>query len=195
MTPVTGRTAVNRAVTVLGALSLFALLVGCEPVNDPSAGMSVADAVALIEKAPRSELTPQAAAEAFALNTKSTDVQRQMLEKELVGHSVEWELQVYEVALEDGRYKVTSQAIPITDTDATPLLRVVAFVLPQSDDDDVLLRAIKTDDTIRIRGIVQEIQLRTIVAIVPGVLVDAAQSTVASTPVKSPVQSPSGTAE
>ena len=52
MTPVTGRTAVNRAATVFGALGMFALLVGCEPVNDPSAGMSVADAVALIDQAP-----------------------------------------------------------------------------------------------------------------------------------------------
>jgi hypothetical protein len=132
--------------------------------------MSVADAFALIDKTPRSELTPEAVAEAFALNTKSTDVQREMLEKDLVGHSIEWDLRVYEVAFEDGRYKVTSQAIPVSDPDAVPLLRVVAFVLPQNEKDDALLRAVKTDDVIRIRGIVQEIQLRTIVAIVPAVV-------------------------
>ena len=51
---------------------------------------------------------------------------------------------MYEVEYADGRYTVTSQAIPITDADAVPLLRVVAFVLPQSEADDALLRAVKT---------------------------------------------------
>jgi hypothetical protein len=166
-----GRNAMRRATAAFTGLVVLAPLVACTPVSDPSAGMSVADAVALIEKTPRSELTPQAVAEVFALNTKSTDVQREMLEKDLVGHSVEWDLRVYEVASEDGRYKVTSQEIPIKDGDAVPLLRVVAFVLPQDEKDNVLLRSVKTDDVIRIRGIVQEIQLRTIVAVVPGVVV------------------------
>ena len=166
--------AVRYAAIKVGAIALLGLLVGCAPANDPSAGLSVADAVALIERTPRSELTPEAVAEAFALNTKSTDVQREMLEKDLVSHVVEWDLRVYEVAFEDGRYKVTSQAIPITDTNATPLLRVVAFVLPQSDEDDALLRVVKTDDVIRIRGVVQEIQLRTIVAVVPAVVISEA---------------------
>ena len=149
----------------------LALLAGCAPVNDPSAGMSVADAVALIEKAPRSELQPATVAEAFALNTKSTEVQREMLEKDLIGHVVEWELQVYEVALDNGRYKVTSQAIPVKDADAVPLLRVQANVLPQNEADAALLQAVKTDEVIRIRGIVQEIRARTVVAIVPGIVV------------------------
>ena len=53
-----------------------------------------------------------------------------------------------------GRYKVTSQAIPIQSSEAAPLLRVVAFIRPQGDADDMLLRAVQTDDVIRVRGIV-----------------------------------------
>ena len=56
-----------------------------------------------------------------------------------------------------------------------PLLRVVAFLLPQSETDDALLRTVKTDDVIRIRGIVQEIQLRTIVVVVPGVVTSGSE--------------------
>lgn len=165
-----------RTLAMPGMLALLGASGGCAPVSDPSAGLSVADAVALIDKTPRSELTPGAVAEAFALNTKSTDVQREMLASALVGHSVEWELRVYEVAADDGRYKVTSQEIPITDADAVPLLRVVAFVLPQNEKDDALLRAVKTGEVIRIRGIVQEIQLRTIVVVVPGVVVSGSEA-------------------
>ena len=149
----------------------LAVLAGCAPVNDPSAGLSMADAVALIEKTPRSARTPAELAEAFALNSRATDVQRKMLTTDVVGRSVEWDLPVYEVEFTEGRYKVTSQAIPVQDADAVPLLRVVAFVLPRNEADDALLRAVKTGEVIRIRGIVQEIQLRTIVAVVPGVVV------------------------
>ena len=83
------------ATTVGSALLLSALLTGCAPVDDPSVGMSVADAVALIERAPRSARTPQELAEAFALNSRATDVQREMLTADVVGHAVEWDLKVY----------------------------------------------------------------------------------------------------
>jgi hypothetical protein len=156
--------------TIGAALLLSALLTGCAPVNDPSAGLSLPESVAVIEHAPRSARTPEELAEAFALNSRATDVQREMLTTDIVGHAVEWDLPVYEVEFAEGRFKVTSQAIPITDADAVALLRVVVFVLPQNETDDALLRAVKTDDVLRIRGIVQEIQLRTVVTIVPAVV-------------------------
>jgi hypothetical protein len=172
MKPMTGRTAVNRAATVFGALGVFALLVGCEPVNDPSAGMSVVDAVALIDKAPRSDIKLADLAEAFALGTKSTEVQREQLERELVGKTVEWDIPVYDVGFNEGRFEVSSQAIPTANrAEAVPLLRVMVWVLPQTEADQALLMKVKTDDTIRIRGIVQEIRARTVVAIVPAVVV------------------------
>lgn len=149
------------------------LLAACAPVEDPSAGLSVGDTVAMIEQAPRSELTPEVVAEAFALGTRATDVQRDDITQALVGHSVEWQFAVYEVDYADGRYKVTSQAIPIQSSEAASLLRVVAFVRPQGEADDALLRAVQTDDVIRVRGIVQEIRLRAVVMITPGVVVVA----------------------
>ena len=93
-----------------------------------------------------------------------------MLATDVVGRAVEWDLTVYEVEVSEGRFKITSQAIPITDADAVPLLRVVAILLPQNEADDALLRAVKTDDVIRIRGVVQEVRLRTIAVIMPAVV-------------------------
>ena len=170
-----GRTTVGRAVFALLALVVVALLVGCAPVNDPSAGMSVAEAVALIDRTPRSDIKLQDLAEAFALGTRATDVQRDTLQQQLVGHTVEWEIPVYDVSYADGRFEVTSQAIPTANrAEAVPLLRVMAFVSPRDDAEQALLMRVRTDDVIRIRGIVQEIRARTIVAIVPAVVVPPA---------------------
>ena len=145
-------------------------LAGCTPVADPSVGLSVEQSAALIDQAPRSERTSKELAEAFALNSRATDVQRDMLATDIVGRAVEWDLTVYEVEFSEGRFKITSQAIPITDADAVSLLRVVAILSPQNEADDALLRAVKTDDVIRIRGVVQEIRLRTIVVVAPAMV-------------------------
>jgi len=163
--------AVRSGVAAPFALAFQIAISGCAPVADPSAGLTTTDAVALIDRASRSDLTPQAVADAFALNTRATDVQREMLEKDLVGRTVEWDLSVYEVAYSEGRFEVTSQVIPVADADAVPLLRVQALVRPQNESDDGMLRAVRTDDVIRIRGIVQEIWIRTIVVIVPAVAI------------------------
>ena len=160
----------RRGPAAAWALGLSGLLAGCGPVPDPSAGLSVEESVALIDNVEASELALEAVAEAFALGTRATDVQREHLESELVGRRVEWDIPVYEVSLSGGRYEVTSQPIPIQDPEAAALIRVVAVAVPRNDADDALLQAVKTDDVIRVRGIVQEIRLRTIVAIVPAVL-------------------------
>ena len=152
-----------------GVLLLTVLLAACAPVPDPSAGLSVEESVQLIEQVAPSDLSPETVAEAFALGSRATDVQREDLTQSFVGHRVEWSFPVYEVEYAEGRYTVTSQPIPIQDPEAAALTRVMAFVIPQSEADEALLRAVKTDDVIRIRGIVQEIRLRTFVVVVPAV--------------------------
>ena len=93
-----GRKAVDRAATLLSALGLVAVLVGCEPINDPSAGMSTPEAVALIDQAPHSDIKLPDLAEAFALGTKSTEVQREHSSANSSGTRVEWDIPVYEVS-------------------------------------------------------------------------------------------------
>ena len=169
LTDVPGREGRAHACGVV-VLSLV-LAAGCAPVPDPSAGLSVEESVQLIEQVAPSELSPETVAEAFALGSRATDVQRDDITQSLVGHRVEWSFPVYEVEYAEGRYTVTSQPIPIEDTEAAALTRVMAFVIPRSEADEKLLRAVKTDDVIRIRGIVQEIRLRTFVVVVPAVVV------------------------
>jgi hypothetical protein len=146
---------------------------GCTPsVNDPSSGMSVSETVALIDGAPSSEVGLTDLAEAFAFGTKVTQAQRDELSHELVGHTVEWDIPVADVGYAEGRFAVTSQPIPTANrAEAVPVLRVVAFVLPRNDADQLRLLKARADDVIRVRGIVQEIRAGKTVALVPAVAV------------------------
>jgi hypothetical protein len=153
------------------AVSLLITVAGCGGGTDePAPVQSIAELIATIMQATPNPVTPEQVAEAFALGSDSTDLQRDLIEKDLVGSVVEWDILVYEVSYADGRYKVTSQPIPIASADAIQLTRVVALIQAQSNEDDDLLRAVKTDDVLRIRGLVQDIVLRTVVKIGPAVV-------------------------
>ena len=158
-----------RVIVAGGCASL--LSAGCTPIPDPSAGLSPDATVELIDRATPTVSSPTDIAEAFALGTRATDVQREMLLSALVGRAVRWTVPVYDVAYSNGRYQVTSQPIAIMDPEAVPLIRVMAIVIPQSDTDDARLRAVQTDDVVRLHGIVQEIRLRTVIVITPAVLI------------------------
>ena len=176
-----GRTAVSRAIQVIGALCLVLLLVGCGEIDgsgapaaaDAPAQMSIAEAIAAIKAATPNPITPEAVAETFVLGGTATDVQREMMEKELVGSVVEWNLVVYEVRRDGNRYELTSQPIEIKSSAPLQVVGVVAWIQPQGPEDDALLQRVKTGDPIRIRGLVQGIVLRTMVKIGPGVVVGA----------------------
>lgn len=166
--------------TSCAALVLAAILSACAPVPDPSAGLSVEESIALIEQVQPSDVALEAIAETFALGGRATDVQRENLTADLIGHRVEWDIPVYEVSYSEGRYEVLSQPIAVQDPEAAALIRVMAIVIPTSPADEELLQAVKTDDVIRVRGIVQVIRLRTIVAVVPAIVVVPADSDVSN---------------
>ena len=154
-----------------GAFLVCLALTGCGgPGIDPAAMESLPRQVEEIRQATANPMTPEQVGEAYALGSKATDLQRELIEKKLVGSVVEWNLTVYEVDVAEGVYKVTSQPIKVSSADAVQLLRVVALVQAQGAADDELMRTIQTDDAIRIRGRVQGIVLRTIVEIWPAVV-------------------------
>ena len=168
-----------RAFTAIGALLLSSLLGGCGEVASPDttpeggspAQPSIEVVLAALQAATPNPVTPEAVAETFALGTNATDVQREIMKQDLVGSVVEWDLVVYEVEYAEGKYAVTSQPIQIPSPNALQLVSVVAWVRSRGPDDDAFLRSVKTDEPIRIRGVVQGIRFRTVVAIGPAVVV------------------------
>lgn len=164
----------NRAQATLVVVSaLLAGFVGGRGlVTVAVAGVTPQEAeVAALREAEVNPITPEAVAETFAFGTKSTDLQRDVLEQTLVGSVVEWELVVYDIAYADGMYELTSKRIPIQSQEALPLVHVFARIQAQGAEDEALLRSVKTDDQIRIRGVVQDVLFRTRVVIEPAVVV------------------------
>ena len=125
-----------------------------------------------LEAAKPVAVTPEQVAETFALGSKSTDLQRELLEKEVSGQVVEWDLQLYEVQLEGDIYTVSSNPIPIKNDGAMNLIRIVAEVRARTPEEHAFLRAVKTGDPLRLRGRVTAIALRTAVVLDPAVIVN-----------------------
>ena len=153
-------------------VAMVVSLVGCgdEPsVNQPPP--SAAQQIAEITSANTNPVAPELVSEVFALGSDFTDLQRDLLRKELVGSVVKWDIQVYEIDYADGVYKVTSQPIPIKSRQAVNMLRASISVYPQDEREHELLQKAKTNDRLMIRGKVQDVVLRTVVLIEPAVLV------------------------
>ena len=132
------------------------------------------DLDALLER-PAVPLTPQEVGRTFALGGRHTDVQREIMVKQLVGQVVQWEIRVYDITHRNGVYQVLSQ--PLSEGasgDGLNVLRVQALVAPMHEGDHTTLRSAQTDDLITVRGQVQSIELRTLVLVEPAVLVTKA---------------------
>lgn len=161
----------QRACRQLVAVAGCVLLASCAPVNDPSAGLSTAETVALIERTGRSDMSARALADAYAFGARSTDTQLATLQQAILGRTVEWDLPVADVGFADDRFEVMSQAIPVTSKDVVPTLKVIAFVVPVDEQQQTYLMSLKANDVVRIRGIVQEIRSGRTVALVPAIVV------------------------
>lgn len=162
----------NAVITWLLSMAMLMPLVGCgAQQQDTPVQKTSKDQIAEIMRAEAVPISPEQVSEAFALGSDSTDLQRDILRRELIGNVVEWRLQVYEVEFAEGLYKVTSQALPIKSEEVVQLLRAVVFIVPSSDDDHDLMRKVKTNDLVTIRGRVRDVVLRTVVVIEPAILV------------------------
>ena len=151
--------------------ALLGALFGCgDRPDDRQAHPSLKEQLAEIASVKANPVTPEQVSEVFALGSDFTDLQRDLFGKELIGSVVEWRLKVYEVEFEQGLYKVTSQQLPIKSKQAVPLLRAAVLIVPSSDTDHDLMRKVKTNDMITIRGRVRDIVLRTVVVIEPALL-------------------------
>lgn len=110
----------------------------------------------------------------FSLGGNATDLQRELIHKQLVGSVVRWTVKIYEISSADGgNYRVVSEP-PLTDTTkGMSLLHVQAIVTPRSAADIQAMQSAKTGDSIVIKGRVQDIVLRGAVVIQPAILVEA----------------------
>jgi hypothetical protein len=107
-------------------------------------------------------------AEAFNLNSKNTDIQRENLLKQIKGQVVIWEVTVYEVKKDDGTvYKIqTSGGLNLGGSDVGTFI----YLTSKDEDQKKFIEGLRTGNIIRIKGILSgESFLRSLV-IKPAIL-------------------------
>lgn len=93
----------------------------------------------------------------FALGSDFTNLQRDLLRKELVGSVVEWDIQFLRNCLRRRDLQGHVPADSIKSRQAVNMLRSNISVYPQDEQDHELLRKAKTNDRMKIRGKVQDV--------------------------------------
>jgi hypothetical protein len=132
---------------LIAGLVVLLALIACSPAEKaPAQGQSSISTLSDLEAAMPLPLTLNEVSEAFALGSRSTDLQREELSRTLVGSVVLWPLQVYEVSSDGNDYKVIVQPKPAMNPSAVNLMHVIVPVTPQWESDRALIRRVKTGE-------------------------------------------------
>jgi hypothetical protein len=113
----------------------------------------------------------QEVVDTYVLGGTRTDLQREAMTAKLVGSVVVWRFKVYDIAKEDGRYRVMSELMNGTEPGAFGKFTVVAFVTPKDEQDVQALLKLQTGNEVEIRGRVDGVTMRTALVLSPAELV------------------------
>ena len=112
----------------------------------------------------------QEVVDTYVMGGDRTDLQREAMTAKLVGASVSWRIKVFDIAKEDGRYRVISELMNGSDPGSFGKFTVVAFVTPRDEVDMETLLKLKTGSEVEIHGRVDSITLRTALVLSPAVI-------------------------
>ena len=146
-------------------------LSGCNEAPTPnliSAPTSIAEA--LTSKAVLN-IALQEVVDTYVLGGDRTDLQREAMAAKLVGASVSWRIKVFDIAKEEGSYRVMSELMSGSDQGSFGKFTIVAFVTPRDDVDMEALLKLKTGSEVEIHGRVDSINIRTALVLSPAELV------------------------
>ena len=113
----------------------------------------------------------QEVVDTYVIGGDRTDLQREAMTAKLVGASVSWRIKVFDIAKEEGRYRVMSGLMNGAGLGSFGKFTVVAFVTPRDEVDMEALLRLKTDSEVEIHGRVDSITLRSALVLSPAVLV------------------------
>lgn len=138
------------------------------PPNTPSEPVQTAQAW---KDAPAMPIALQEVVDTYVLGGARTDLQRETMTTKLVGATVSWRFKVYDIAKEDGRYRVMSELMDGSEPGAFGKFTVVAFVTPRDEQDVQALLKLQTGSEVEIRGRVDGVSVRTALVLSPAELV------------------------
>ena len=107
----------------------------------------------------------------YVLGGNRTDLQRDAMTAKLVGSIVSWRFKVYDIAKEDGRYRVMSELMESSAAGSFGKFAVVAFVTPRDEQDIQILLKLQTGNEVEILGRVDGVSARTALVLSPAELV------------------------
>lgn len=150
---------------------LAMVLAACSDAPAPNTTTEPVPAIKSLKDTPVMPMALQEVVDTYVLGGTRTDLQRDAMTAKLVGAIVSWRFKVYDVAKEDGRYRVMSELMNGSDANAFGKFTVVAFVTPQDDQDVQALLKLQTGAEVEIRGRVDGVTVRTALVLSPAELI------------------------
>lgn len=147
------------------------LLFSCSSESDGTAEPDQRDQINLNE-ASASSISLSEVVELFVLGGNKTELQRETMRQKIIGSRVSWSFKVYEVAKDGEQYRVMSEMIGSSHPNALGKLTVIAFLNPRNSNDEKILLKLETGKQVKVRGVVDSINLRSLVVLSPAELVD-----------------------
>jgi len=153
------------------AVLLGMVLAACSEAPTPNTPSKTAQAVASLKDTPIMSIALQEVVDTYVLGGNRTDLQRDAMSAKLVGSIVSWRLKVYDIAKEDGRYRIISELMDGSAAGAFGKFGVVAFITPRDEHDVEVLLKLKTGHAVEIRGRVDGVSARTALVLSPAELI------------------------
>ncbi|MEN9842926.1 MAG: hypothetical protein RLZZ612_755 [Pseudomonadota bacterium] len=153
------------------AILLSTLLAACGDAPSPNTPSEPVQTTQAWTDTPVIPIALQEVVDTYVLGGTRTDLQRDAMSAKLVGAIVSWRFKVYDVAKEDGRYRVMSELMNGSDANAFGKFTVVAFVTPRDDQDVQALLKLQTGSEIEISGRVDGVTVRMALVLSPAELV------------------------
>lgn len=155
-----------------GAMALLTMaLAACGEAPPPNTPSEPIPTVQVLKDTPVMPIALQEVVDTYVLGGNRTELQRDAMTAKLAGTTVSWRVKVYDIAKEDGRYRVMSELMNGTEPGAFGRFTVVAFVTPRDEQDVQALLKLQTGSEVEIRGRVDGVSARTALVLSPAELV------------------------
>lgn len=154
-----------------GALLLIMTLSSCGEAPLPNTPSESAHTFQALKDAPVMSIDLQEVVDTYVMGGNRTDLQRDVMTTKLMGSTVSWQFKVYDIAKEDGRYRVMSELMESSAAGSFGKFAVVAFVTPRDEQDIQILLKLQTGSEVEIRGRVDGVSARTALVLSPAELV------------------------
>jgi len=146
---------------IIGLVALIAIGVVLTPSEEEEA-KKLASTLAGIASAETANISSTGElASAFKFPSKYTDLQRDKLEKEIIGQIVQWTLPVYEVDKMGEGYLIQTSGVEAI-LGGTPMVAADITVYPRNENEKSYIEALKTGDLFSFKGKIKGTTIRRI---------------------------------